>query len=354
MEDEHRRALDAAVLRVVHRGRYVLGPEVESFERELAKAIGTSHAIGVANGTDALQIALMSVGVEEGAEVVTVANAGGYASAAIRAAGASPVYVDVDDSDLLLDAAALLPAITPRTRAVVVTHLYGRLAPVEAVMAICRPLGISVVEDCAQAIGASRQGRSAGSIGDVASFSFYPTKNLGALGDGGAVLTSDDQVARRVRQLRQYGWSQKYIVTIAHGRNSRLDEIQAAVLRLRLPRLSEANQRRRTILQAYFEEAAKVGVRTTGDTVDEQTVAHLAVLRCDERDVSRRAAQGLGVATDVHYPVPDHLQLVHAGAMTRLPVTEQASREVLTVPCFPELTDLEVERVCSAIRKVFR
>jgi dTDP-4-amino-4,6-dideoxygalactose transaminase len=334
---------------VVDSGWYVLGPEVLAFERDLARAVGTSHAVGLANGTDALQLALASVGVEAGDEVVTVANAGGYSTAAIHAIGAFPVYVDVADDDLLISPQAVEDALTARTRAVVVTHLYGRLAPVEAVLAVCRPLRVAVVEDCAQAIGAVSRGRAAGSFGDAGTFSFYPTKNLGALGDAGAVVTSREGVSERVRHLRQYGWSAKYRVSLAGGRNSRLDELQAAVLRVRLPHLEAANERRRAILTAYVKAAASAGIQLVGGLADDATVAHLAVLRCAQRQASADALRELGIATDVHYPVPDHWQSTHGGAAPSLPVTERACGEVLTVPCFPELTDLEVERVCVAI-----
>src|SRR5215468_10062621 len=220
---------------VVTRGRFVLDEEVAAFEAEFAAFCGVAHCVGVGNGTDALELALRSVGVAPGDEVATVANAGMYSTVAIRAIGARPRYVDVDDETLLLSAPRLEAAITPQTRAVVVTHLYGRLAAMGEIGRVARERQVAVVEDCAQAHGARRGDARAGSLGKIGCFSFYPTKNLGALGDGGAITTGDAALAQSVRRLRQYGWEEKYRVEIEGGRNSRLDELQAAMLRVRLP-----------------------------------------------------------------------------------------------------------------------
>jgi dTDP-3-amino-2,3,6-trideoxy-4-keto-D-glucose/dTDP-3-amino-3,4,6-trideoxy-alpha-D-glucose/dTDP-2,6-dideoxy-D-kanosamine transaminase len=342
--------LDAAVSRVLDSGRYVLGPEHDRFESELAEYLGASHCVGVASGTDALEIALVAVGCGEGDEIVTAANAGYYSTAAALAAGLRVRYADVDATTLTVSAATVEAALTPETRAVVVTHLYGLLAPVEPIVEFCRARGVVLVEDCAQAAGARREGRLAGTFGDVATFSFYPTKNLAALGDGGAVVTGDAGVAERARRLRQYGWEAKYTVATAGGRNSRLDELQAAVLRVRLPQLDAWNARRRDIAASYAEALPSSAGRLVS-LPGEDYVAHLAVALVEERDAARERLAAAGVGTDVHYPVPDHRQPVwgSAYAESELPVTEHAAGHVVTLPCFPELTDNEVDRVCEAL-----
>lgn len=341
-------ALLGAASRVLASARFVLGSEVASFERELAAWCGARECIGVANGTDALELALRAVGVAPGDRVAMAANAGYYAATAARAIGAVPLFVDVGD-DLVMTRATLGDAVV-HARAVVVTHLYGRMAPVEEIAQAAQAAGVPVVEDCAQAHGAQREGKLAGTFGAAGCFSFYPTKNLGALGDGGAVVTSDEDVARRVRALRQYGWEQKYRVSVDGGRNSRLDEIQAAFLRAKLPRLAQANAARVAIARRYREGLAGLPValpRWEGD----EYVAHLFVIRCKDRDALRASLASAGVGTDVHYPVPDHEQPIErAAARVLLPVTEAACLEVVSLPCYPGLRDDEVERVIAAVR----
>ena len=352
LEDELRPAVDT----VLSSGWYVLGPEHDAFEREFAAAVGAEHCIGVGNGTDALELALLSVGCVPGDEVVTAANASMYTATAALKAGLVPRFADVDPGTLLLTAETVAPALTPRTRAVVVTHLYGRMADVAPLRELCHSAGIALVEDCAQAAGAVSDEGPAGSLGDAASFSFFPTKNLGALGDGGAVTTNDPERAALVRSLRQYGWSSKYTVTEPRGRNTRLDELQAAVLRVKLPHLAGWNQRRREIVARYAEVLGN-GVRRMvhGDATESPAyVGHLAVLVTPHREADRAAFTEAGVRTDVHYPVPDHRQPVMAAACAgvRLPVTEQAAEQILTLPCFAEMTETEIERVCDVLRKL--
>jgi dTDP-4-amino-4,6-dideoxygalactose transaminase len=348
-----RPALERALRRVLDSGRYVLDREVQGFENELAAHVGVDECVGVASGTDALELALRAVGCAAGDEVVTAANAGFYASAAALAVGMRVRYADVDPASLTVSVESVEDALTPTTAAVVVTHLYGLLADVEAIVALCRRRGVKVVEDCAQAAGARRGGRRAGSFGDAAAFSFYPTKNLAALGDGGAVATSDTGTAGRARMLRQYGWESKYRVAAPGGRNSRLDELQAAILRARLPLLDVANDRRRAIVRAYEKVLAGASARLV-TRAGEDSAAHLAVVVVDERDSVRAALAAEGVGTDVHYPVADHRQPVWGDrhADVRLPVTEEAVDRVLTIPCYPELTDEEVERVADALRRI--
>ena len=340
----------AAVERVLSSGWYLLGPETEAFERELAGLVGARHGIGLANGTDALRIALLATGCEPGAEVVTAANAGGYAAVAAASIGCDLVYADVDPRSLVVTADTVARAIGPRTRAVVVTHLYGNVADTRAIVAVCRPAGIAVVEDCAQSLGAVSNGRPVGGNGDIATFSFYPTKNLGAAGDGGAVVTDDDQVAAAARQLRQYGWGEKYRIERERGWNSRLDEIQAAILRLGLARIDEFNEQRRSIVRRYREALTHSSVRpVSGETAD--FVAHLAVIRSSQRSALAAHLRSAGIATAVHYPVPDHRQagLPPPARPTDLAATELASAEVLSLPCFPEMTLGEIDRVTQAL-----
>jgi len=343
--------LAEAVNRVLSRGWYILGPEVEAFEQEFARYCGVEHCAGVANGTDALELALRAVGVRPGAEVATVANAGMYATTAILLAEARPLYIDVDERSMTMSAAALVAALSWETAAVIVTHLYGQMAEVEALREIAREKGVPLIEDCAQAHGAERAGRKSGSWGTLGCFSFYPTKNLGAVGDGGAIVTADASLAAKVRAQRQYGWSGKYRATVAGGRNSRLDEIQAAVLRAQLPYLDGWNARRRAIARIYGEALAGTGLVLPGG--DRDYVAHLYVIRSAGRERIRTTLAAAGIATDVHYPVPDHQQESLRGMAfrrTALPVTEACARQVLTLPCFPEMTDGEAGEVARAVR----
>ncbi len=340
-----------AVARVIASGWYVQGPEHAAFENELATMLGVRHVAGVASGTDALVLAMLAVGCGPGAEVVTAANAGGYATGAARQIGAPVVYCDVDPITLLVTRRTLEGAIGPSTRAVVVTHLFGNVADVGSIVAICRPRGIAVIEDCAQAIGARDEaGRRTGSVGDVGAFSFYPTKNLGAMGDGGAVATNDDPIDARVRSLRQYGWSDKYRVQEPSGRNSRLDELQAAVLRVGLTGLDKRNDRRQAIAQGYADACRSEAVRPVTGTACE-TVAHLAVVRARDRDRLRQVLGSHGIDTDIHYPVLDHQQAGFEPPVRPVDLreSERAVDEILTLPCFPEMTDEEVERVAEVI-----
>jgi len=340
-----------AVERVARSGWYLSGEETALFETELAEYLGVRHVVGVASGTDALQLALMALGGGRGGEIVTAANAGGYGAIAARCCGMGVRYADVDENELLLTPAAVEAALTPQTTIVIVTHLYGKMASISEICDVCHAKGILVVEDCAQAAGAQANGHCAGSIGDAAAFSFYPTKNLGAIGDGGAVSTSDEEVAARVRRLAQYGWGKKYLVEEDGGKNSRLDEVQAAVLRVRLPRLDELNRRRRNAVRCYADALPP----TVGEMVQgggDDYVAHLAVVRSPSRSVLAEGLRIRGIHTEIHYPVPDHRQRVTGVPGVSLPVTEAASRQVLSLPCFPDLTREELEIICAALREI--
>jgi dTDP-3-amino-2,3,6-trideoxy-4-keto-D-glucose/dTDP-3-amino-3,4,6-trideoxy-alpha-D-glucose/dTDP-2,6-dideoxy-D-kanosamine transaminase len=345
------RLIDAAA-GVIDSGWYSNGPRLNAFEAAFAEYCGVTNCIGVASGTDALELALRACGAQPGKRVITVANAGGYSTTAILATGAEPMFVDIDPATMLVDIQSLSHAVAADTAAIVVTHLYGRMVNMPAVMEVAARCGLPVVEDCAQAHGARMDGKAAGAWGTLGCFSFYPTKNLGAIGDGGAVVTQDPALARSVRELRQYGWTEKYHTTYLGGRNSRLDEIQAAFLFEQLPMLEGWNHRRRQIARQYAD-----GLRDTDLTLPAagggEYVAHLYVIAVRERETLRARLRSAGVATDVHYPVPDHWQAAWNGcpwAGVALPATEESASRVLTIPCFPELTDSEVCAVIAALR----
>lgn len=346
--------LAGALMRVLESNSFVLGSEVSQFEREFARHTQVEHCVSVANGSDALELALRAVGVGHGSRVVCVANAGFYSSTAIHLVGAVPVYVDVDEHTLTMSEATLESALETRPAAVIVTHLYGQLAAIEAIAALCKAAGVPLIEDCAQAHGALRAGRRAGSFADISCFSFYPTKNLGAIGDGGAVLSSDDAMIATVKSLRQYGWSQKYEVSRMAGRNSRLDELQAAVLREKLPALDGQNAQRREIAARYNQAFAALPLRLP-PSVGEDFVAHLYVVRTDQRERLRAHLLECGVATDVHYPIADTRQPVFAGRRVDevLPVTLTACASVMSLPCFPGMGDDDVERVVQSVHSFF-
>jgi dTDP-4-amino-4,6-dideoxygalactose transaminase len=350
-----RAELEAAMARVHARGWYILGPEVEAFEREFAAFVGAAECIAVGNGTDALELAFRALGIGPGAAVATAANAGMYATTAIRAAGARPSYVEVDASTLLMDPTALaatLAAPAGTMGAVVVTHLYGRMADVERLGRVARERGAPLVEDCAQAHGARSGGRMAGTHGTLGCYSFYPTKNLGALGDAGAIVTSDRDLAAKLRALRTYGWGAKYHCAMEGGMNSRMDELQAAALRAKLPHLDAWNLRRRGIAAHYAATIRHPDIALPVPAEEGTDVSHLYVVRAKDRESLRAHLAASGVATDIHYPVPDHRQPGAGDVPPQgLPVTERACAEVLSLPCYPELTAAEIDAVAAACNR---
>lgn len=350
-----RNELDAAIARVLDRGWFVLGPEGEAFEQAFAAYHGPGQqCVGVASGTDALRIALQSVGVEAGDDVLVVANAGVPPVAAVVAAGARPVFCDVDPHTHGLDPAQIDARLTSRTRAVLMVHLYGRTASIADVVERARARDLAVVEDCAQAHGARFRGRLAGTCGDAAAFSFYPTKNLGALGDGGAVLSDKADVVDRARLLRNYGWREQYSSEL-HSTNSRLDDLQAAILATKLGHLDEWNAARRRLAASYSEVMAGLpGITLNKPDADREDVHHLFVIRVSQgRDQLRQYLREHGVGSGVHYPVPAHLQAPYVGfghGEGSLPVTEQLAREVLSLPLYPELTSEDLLYVAGQVR----
>ncbi len=351
----HRREIDAAIARVCDSERFILGPEVEAFEREFADFIGVRHGIGVASGTDALALALMASGIGAGDEVITVSHTAVATIAAIEIAGARPVLVDLEPDYYTIDVAGIEPAITPRTKAVLPVHLYGQPAELDAIAAIARRHGLRVVEDCAQAHGARFGDHRVGSVGDVGCFSFYPTKNLGALGDGGMVVTDDDSLAARLRGLRQYGWEGSAI-SQRPGINSRLDELQAAVLRAKLPHLDADNARRLELARRYDAALAGTGLGLPARREGSVHVHHLYVVRTPRRADLRTYLAERGVQAEVHYSPPVHRQPAYAGRLPgaeMLIETDRVAGEVLSLPLYPEIGEDAVDQVADAVRGFF-
>jgi dTDP-4-amino-4,6-dideoxygalactose transaminase len=352
-----RREIDGAFDRVLTSGQLVLGREVEAFEEEFATYCEASHCVTVGNGLDALAIALRAQGVGAGDEVIVPGHTFIASWLAVVQVGALPVGADVDPDSFNLDPASVAAAITPRTAAIMPVHLYGRPAAMRELGAIARRHGLFVLEDAAQAHGARHRGRRVGGLGDAAGFSFYPIKNLGALGDGGAIVTNDRGLAERARRYRNYGSSAKYVHDVAGG-NSRLDELQAAVLRMRLSRLDHENAMRRRIAEAYRERLAGLAdvLRLPGCDPQDEHAYHLFVVRTQQRDALAAGLDERGIASMVHYPRPPHLQRAFAEAPLRLPlpVTETLAREVLSLPLWPQLSEPQIDRVASAVREVLR
>ena len=351
----HRGEIDAAIARVLDSGCYLRGSEVLTFERDFTTRLDGTHVIGVASGTEALWLALRACGLQPGDEVITVAFTAVATVAAIVEAGGRPVFVDVCSDDLTMDPAALAGTITPRTKAVIPVHLFGQPARLPEICACAGRAGITVIEDCAQAHGANCAGRPVGAWGQLAAFSFYPTKNLGALGDGGAISTPQAGLAEKLRAWREYGW-QRQRVSSFHGWNSRLDEIQAALLRVRLQYLPFDNVRRRAIAAAYSQAWRESGVGLPPEFPDRKSVYHQYVVRHNRRDQLRADLLRSGVETGIHYPVPVHLQAAYhqyGGGVGSLPVTERAANEVLSLPIYPELTEQQVAIIIQSLRSCF-
>jgi dTDP-4-amino-4,6-dideoxygalactose transaminase len=349
----HKAAIDAAIQRVLENGRYVLGPEVAAFEAEFAAYIGAGHAIGVANGTDAIAIALKALGIGPGDEVITTAHTAVATVAAIELAGATPVFADIERDYFTLDPTRVEKMISPKTKAIIAVHIYGQPAALDEFQAIAKRHGLRLIEDCAQCHGARYDGKRLGSIGDIACFSSYPTKNLGAIGDGGAIVTSDAELAQRCKLIREYGWAERYVSHIV-GQNSRLDELQAAVLRVKLAALDVDNQKRADIAARYDRALASTGLVLPKRRPNTSHVFHLYVLRSAKRDALIESLKQAEIGALIHYPVPVHRQKAYLGRVRggeSLPETERAALEVLSLPMYPELTNDEVERVVSAVQR---
>jgi dTDP-4-amino-4,6-dideoxygalactose transaminase len=352
--------IDAAVARTLESGWYILGQEIKSFETEFAAWLGATAAIGCGNGTDALALALRALGIGPGMSVVTVSHTAVATVAAIEMVGATPLLIDIEPDCYTMDPAELAavldhpPAGAPPIRAVIPVHLYGQPAALDAIIAACSRHGVKVIEDCAQAHGATIGGRKVGTFTEVATFSFYPTKNLGALGDGGMLATQDAARGADIAALRQYGWRTHYISDTV-GVNSRLDELQAAILRVKLQHLDAQNARRQAIAGLYDDALRGTTIAPPARRDGVGHVFHLYVLRTPDRAALQARLRADGVGTGVHYPSPVHLQPAYRGRIAVGPsgcrATERAAEQVLSLPMYPELTDSQVQHVCEALRR---
>ncbi|CEG58989.1 DegT/DnrJ/EryC1/StrS family aminotransferase [Legionella fallonii] len=349
--DTNMNVINAAIQRVISSGYFILGPEVKRFEKAFADYLDVPYCIGLANGTDAIELALKSVEIQKDDIVATVANAGMYTTTAILGIGAQPFFLDVDLKTHNTTLTEVMRAIDAGVKAVVVTHLYGLATPqINEIAAYCEKKNVALIEDCAQAHGASIHGKRVGTFGDAASFSFYPTKNLGALGDGGAIITKHSDIAEKILRLRQYGWSDKYKVEVPGARNSRLDEIQAAILNALLPNLDEDNGRRRRIASQYIKRIKHPDI-ILPEEMKYEYVAHLFVLRTNRRDELRNHLKNVGISTEIHYPIPDHNQPIIHEMFRHLTLenTELLAKEILTLPCYPEMSDEQINLVIEGV-----
>ena len=339
-----------AIRRVVDRGWFILGPELEAFEHDFGRACHADHTVGVGNGTDALAIGLRALGIEAGAEVVTSPLSAAYTALAIRAVGARPVFADIDPDRLTVDPAAVAGAVTSRTAAIMPVHLYGQAADMPALMRIASRHGLAVIEDCCQAHLATCGGQPVGSFGAVAAYSFYPTKNLGALGDAGALTTRDPALAARARRIRNGGQTDRYRHD-EFGVNSRLDEIQAAILRARLQKLPAWTQRRRALARSYRAALRDTAVVTVPPERDAGHVYHLFPVLSPSRELVRQHLRESGVETLIHYPIPIPKQKAIASD-DACPIAERVCEQVFSLPLYPALSDNAVEHVASALRRL--
>jgi dTDP-4-amino-4,6-dideoxygalactose transaminase len=355
----HRAEVDAAIARVLKGGEYILGPEVDAFEEEFARFLGTGSAVSTGNGTDAIELALRALNIGRDDIVITTSNTAVATVAAIELSGASALLVEVDERTLTISPEHFEQALRDhkgrRVKAVVPVHLFGQPADLPSISEIAHRHGLMLIEDCAQAHGASINGRQVGAWGDAAAFSFYPTKNLGALGDGGAVVTNDGALAARLRELRSYGWKERY-VSARPGMNTRLDSLQAAVLRVKLRHLKAENARRREFAERYNKSFGDLALTLPARLPDYRHVFHQYVIRSSSRDALREHLRKEGVGTGVLYPVPIHQQPGYRGRIetaSELPVTERAARELLCLPVHPWLQDEEVQEIACAVRSFF-
>ena len=355
--------LETAALRTLRSGRYIMGDEVVEFERRFAEYTGSRHAIGVASGTDAIQLALRALGIGPGDDVLSVANVSAPTVCAILATGAKPVLIDIDPKTFNMDPNRLADYLNKSShrnqiKAIVPVHLYGRSADLKSIMEIANQFEIKVVEDASQAHGATTGESKAGTIGEIGCFSLYPTKNLGACGDAGVIVTNDPLVAEKLQMLRNYGEKSRYDNSLI-GFNSRLDEIQASLLNVKLKHLTRWTERRRQIACKYNQSLGKLGINAPGDSIENLAghVYHLYVIQVANREQFQSDLMQLGVGTAVHYPKPIHHQLAFQGVCVTdgaLGVTEQACRTIVSLPLYPEMTDEAVEMVCDSISQLVR
>lgn len=349
---EHQEAFDQTIKKFLDSGYYILGPEVQGFETAFAGFVGLKHCITVNNGTDAIVLTLRALGIGAGDEVITVSHTAVATVAAIEEAGAIPVLVDVDAQSYCLNPNLIEVMISEKTKAILPVHLYGNPANMPEIMKIARKHGLLVVEDCAQAHGAKINGQMVGTFGDAACFSFYPTKNLGAFGDGGAVLTNDSDTAERLRLLRQYGWKDRYVSNIV-GVNTRMDELQAAILNIKLPFLEADNRRRAQIAMRYHQALQNLPFQLPNMAENTEHVWHLYVIQSEDRDNLQRFLQENQIGFGIHYPQAVHQQPAYLGRLRgsdNLPVTEALIPRILSLPMYPQLAMEDVDRVIEALK----
>ena len=341
--------IDAAMLQALGETRFILGPNVQAFDREAAAYLGVRHAISCANGTDALHLALLGAGIGPGDEVITTAFTFIATAEAISYVGATPVFVDIEPHSFNIDTDLIRDAITEKTRAILPVHLFGQPANMNQIDSLAEEFELLVIEDCAQSFGARYQGKTTGGIGKVAAFSFFPSKNLGCYGDGGMVTTMDDAIAEQVRMYRNHGSSKQYHHDVI-GFNSRLDELQAVILRIKLEHIDDYNARRLAVAEAYNERLAGSDFQTPAIPQDRDHVFHQYTLLSERRDAVRDALLAKDVACAIYYPVPLHRQKAFAGTrQPDLPVTESVSQRCLSLPIFPEMSTAQIDTVCAAL-----
>jgi dTDP-4-amino-4,6-dideoxygalactose transaminase len=345
----HKAEIDAAIARVLEKGWYILGNQVASFEQEFAAYCSVSHAVGVGSGTEAIHIALAACSIGPGDEVITVSHTAVATVSAIELTGAKAVFADIENDYYTMDPAIIQKLITRKTKAIIPVHLYGQPAELDQIIAIAKKNNIKVIEDCAQAHGARYKGKRVGSWGDMGCFSFYPTKNLGALGDGGMVVTHNPALAKKAALVREYGWAERYISSVP-GWNSRLDEIQAAILRVKLAYLDNDNAKRQKLAARYNRALSDTHLVLPSTRSNTEHVYHLYVIRSDKREALQKHLKQSGIGALIHYPVPVHLQPAYNNTSSgSLPNTEQAAKEVLSLPMYPELKEQEIDAVCDAL-----
>jgi len=348
----YKKEINQAIKEVLSSGQYILGRQVTLFEKEFAKYIGTKYAVSVGSGTEALFLALKAYEIGKGDEVITVSHTAVATVAAIKWTGAEPVLIDIEPDYYTLNPQYLKKAISKRTKAIIPVHLYGQPANLSPILEIARQYGIRIIEDCCQAHGAIYKGKKVGLWGDIGCFSFYPTKNLGAIGDGGMIVTNNKEIAIKCRLLREYGWKEKYISYI-NGYNSRLDELQAAILRVKLKFLDEDNNKRVALATIYDNELEKTDLVLPDKRTETNSVHHLYVVRLKQRDNLKKFLERNDIYPLIHYPVPIHLQPTYKNRVKiigSLKITEKISKEILSLPIYPELMLKEIKRITSVIK----
>jgi len=351
----HKEEIDDAIMQVLDRGWYILGKEVEAFEDEFSAYIGTKYGIGVGSGTEGLHLSLTACGIGIGDEVITVSHTAVATVAAIEQAGATPVMVDIEPDFFTIDPQKITNAITSKTKAIIPVHLYGQPVDLYPILEIASTFELRVIEDCAQAHGATFKGKRVGAYGDLACFSFYPTKNLGALGDGGIIVTDQPELAHRLSLLREYGWAERYVSFIS-GWNSRLDEIQAAILRVKLRYLDQDNAARNRIAEIYQDGLSDCGIILPICRKEASHVYHQYVIRTPRRDALKQHLKEKGIAALIHYPAPVHLNPAYQDRLAgreNLKETERAAQEILSLPIYPELKKKDIQTVIEGVRTFF-